>query len=107
MTDAVDHKLTTKERFWYEHIQAAQQSDQSLVQYAQRHSLKVATCYNYRSVLRKKGVLESVPVKSFINARVVQEPALLQAMLILPAGIRVQIPCHGTELVAILKGLCG
>jgi len=107
MTDAVDHNLTAKERFWYEHIRAAQQSDQTLVQYAHNHSLKVTTFYNYRSVLRKKGVLESVPVKSFIQARVAQEAALLQAMLILPAGIRVQLPCRGTELVAILKGLCG
>lgn len=106
MADTLDDKLTAKERFWYDHIRAAQKSDQSLVQYAHSHSLNVAAFYNYRSVLRKKGVLESVPEKSFVKARVVPEPALIQAMLILPVGIRVQIPCRGTELVEIVKGLC-
>ena len=107
MANGVNYNLTAKERFWYDHIEAARRSDQSLVQYAQSHSLKVTTFYNYRSVLRKKGVLEPATEKSFVKARVTKTPELDYAVVILPTGIRVQIPCQDVDWGNLLKGLCG
>ncbi len=50
--------LTEKQRYWLQHIETAEREGLSPGVYAERHGLRTAQLYYWRSRLRKRGVLE-------------------------------------------------
>jgi len=52
--------LTQKQAYYLKRFQEAQDNGQSLRQLADQEQVKVSLLYNYRYVLRRKGVLDSV-----------------------------------------------
>ncbi len=52
-------RLTEKQRYWLEHIETAEREGLSPRAYAERHGIRVAQLYYWRSTLRKRGVLGS------------------------------------------------
>ena len=55
--------LTEKQQFWLSHVQACDESGQSMRAYADANGLSVTALYNWKSVLRGKGALDA-PVRS-------------------------------------------
>ena len=95
--------LTRQEQYWYEHIQQAQSSDQTLTDYAHAQGLSIKHFYNYRSKLRKKGLLEPSAVKPFVK---VQPPAGDDgATIVLANGIRIHTRCDVKSLSDLIKRL--
>lgn len=103
MTDADLQSLTDKERFWYEHARQASQSGESLSEYARVHSLNIHHFYNYRAVLRKKGLLDAPRSKTFIRVRA--EAPVYPTVIILPNGIRLETQCPAGALAGLIKEL--
>lgn len=103
MSMPTQDQLTTKERFWYEHIQRAEGSKQNLSEYAEAHGLSLKCFYNYRSKLRKKGLLESSQVKSFIQIK--PHANEFGTLIVLPNGARIQAQCNVVALSDLIKRL--
>ncbi len=55
--------VTKKQRFWLDHLTACGRTDQSLVRYAATHDLKRQQLYNWKTRLRKLGLLAGLPEK--------------------------------------------
>ena len=53
----MDKKLTSKQRFWYEHIQRCEQLSMPMSAYAAEHSLDLKRFYNWKWTLAKRGVI--------------------------------------------------
>jgi hypothetical protein len=106
MARALSDKLTRKEQFWHEHAQQAEQSGQSLIDYARTHALNVNAFYNARSVLRSKGVLSSGSKSSFVKAGVSVGRSNSNTVIVFPNGIRVETNCPSQALLALVEGLC-
>ena len=51
--------LTEKQRYWLKHIETAEREGLSPRVYAERHGLRTAQLYYWRSMLRRRGVLET------------------------------------------------
>ena len=51
--------LTEKQRYWLDHIETAEREGLSPRVYAERHGLRTAQLYYWRSTLRKRGVFET------------------------------------------------
>ena len=101
--------LTEKQRFWLEHLKACEQSGQLMRQYAKAHELKATAFYNWKSVLRRKGVLGERPAESrlFRKAQVVDGRALGRCRVVLPTGLALEFdnsaePAWVAELVRAL-----
>lgn len=107
MAEALLEKLTRTEQFWYRHARQADQSEQSLIEYARAHELNVNAFYNYRSVLRGKGLLNSSSSGSFVKAKLQSEGPKHATLILLPNGIRIETDCIAGALVEWVKGLCG
>lgn len=103
MNSADLESLTDKERFWYEHVRQANQSGQSLSEYARTHSLNIHHFYNYRAVLRKKGLLDAPAAKAFVKLRA--ECPVYPTVIILPNGIRLETQCPAGALAGLVKEL--
>lgn len=85
-------KLTRKQAFWLEHIQAITGTEQSLSAYAQSHSLNVKQLYYWNKVLRQRGHLGSdsdrPSPRLFQKARVVQHSP---CRILLPTGVVLEL----------------
>jgi hypothetical protein len=95
--------LTDKERFWYEHARQASQRGESLSEYARAHSLNIHHFYNYRAVLRKKGLLDGPPAKAFVKVRA--DSPVYPTVIVLPNGIRFETQCPAGALAELVKEL--
>ena len=65
----MDRALTDKQRFWRDHLLAAQASQLSYAQYAKKHSLNLQALYYWSMTLRRKGVLDQ-PASAFVELKV-------------------------------------
>ena len=92
--------LTDKQRYWKEHLDAAQGFDGTLVGYARTQGLDVKTLYGYRTLFRRRDREVAAPSK-FVQAAV----APLSVSIQLPNGIRVSVCAQGAELGALLQSL--
>ncbi len=45
---------TNKQRFWLDHIEAANSSGLSIVQYAKQHDIKAQSLYQWRNAMKHK-----------------------------------------------------
>ncbi len=96
MTDT----LTGKQRYWQEHLDAAQAFDGTLVAYARAEGLDVKTLYSYRTLFRRRERRLAAP-SSFVQAA----SARLSVSIQLPNGIRIALSAQGAELGALLQSL--
>ena len=86
--------LTERQRFWREHLLAAEQAGVRLSDYAEREGLSVQAMYAARAVLRERGALAPMDSASVTFAAVqVADPAPALASLVvhLPNGVRVEV----------------
>jgi hypothetical protein len=96
--------LTEKQRYWLNHIQQAKASGQSLSDYAAEHALRLKALYQYRWLLRKKGMLDEIsesPAFVKVTPPVVPVPQT-KVTVHFPNGIRVELAGHGPALSALL-----
>lgn len=61
--------LTSKQRFWRDHIVAAQAGPLTYAHYAKQHGLNIKALYNWSMTLRRKGLLEQ-PGSAFVELKV-------------------------------------
>ncbi len=84
-------ELTKRQRYWLNHIKAADASEGTLVAYAAAHDLKVKDLYQWKTTLSRRGLL---PVKAAKRAfvPVATSPAAPAAScsISLPNGVRLQ-----------------
>jgi hypothetical protein len=108
----MDKKLTTKQSFWLDHIQAAQRNGLSFANYASEHKLNVKALYNWALILRRKGVLEHSE-NAFVELKVDALPRVTSSTfpshqpvrIFLPNGIRVELPEFNANAMAWLATL--
>lgn len=90
--------LTTKQRFWRDHIQAAQNSGLSYAAYAKANSLNPKALYRWALTLRRKGLLGGVPsafVQVALSPAMPKEPHSLSSVapviVRLPNGVALEL----------------
>ncbi|MFK8018010.1 MAG: hypothetical protein AB8G17_21515 [Gammaproteobacteria bacterium] len=83
---------TKRQRYWLNHIKAADASDGSLVAYAETHKLKVKDLYQWKTALARRGVLPSKKSESAFVAVSPPMPITLPTScdVTLPNGVRLQ-----------------
>jgi hypothetical protein len=90
-----DDELTERERYWFDHLKAAQERNITLVGYAAEQGLKVKELYNRKSRFIKKGLMRSsVVAKDFISVGT-QVPS--QCRVLLANGVRVEFDSPLTD----------
>jgi hypothetical protein len=96
--------LTDKQQYWLDHIRQAQASDQSLRQYAHEQALSLKALYQYRWLLRKKGVLNEVAeAPAFVKVAPPVAPAPYATVTVqFPNGIRVELTGYDQALPGLL-----
>lgn len=65
----MEQALTSKQRFWRDHIQAAKHEQLTYAEYAKRHNLNLKALYYWSMTLRRRGVLEQ-PAPAFVELKV-------------------------------------
>lgn len=90
--NSTDISLTEKQRFWLEHVKACNESGQSMRAYARACDLNGTAFYNWKSILRRKGVLGESPMEPrlFRKATVVEGRTLGHCRLVLPTGLTLE-----------------
>ena len=85
--------LTERQQYWLGHIKAADASGGSCVEYATVHDLDVKHLYQWKTTLRRQGLLPgTAPTSSFVAVTPSSVSiAPINCILNLPNGIRVQI----------------
>lgn len=96
--------LTSRQRFWIEHLRQCAERGQSLSAYAVEHGLKVGSLYEAKSQLRRHGMWPT-PSPQFVRVQTVRaaEAAPLPTVfrVSLPNGVVVE--AAGGELSAVLS----
>lgn len=84
--------ITKRQRYWLNHIKAADASDGSLVAYAAAHQLKVKDLYQWKTALARRGFLPSKRSEPAFVPVAPAPPAVLGAgcKVTLPNGVRLQ-----------------
>ncbi|MBE9550194.1 MAG: transposase [Proteobacteria bacterium] len=81
--------LTTRQRYWLEHIRACEASGKSMTEYAATEGFPVQTLYASKNILIKKGVLPGVQPARFQRAQVLDAHPDSQWRIGLPNGVSV------------------
>lgn len=100
-----EQPISELHQFWLDHVKAADASNDSRVVYAAEHDLKVQHLYQWKTALRRLGLLPgSTPKPSFVavGRRPVPVPPT-SCNLILPNGVRLQFAGDATLLSQILS----
>ncbi len=97
--------LTKKQQYWLDQIQQAESSNQTLRQYAQQQALSLKALYQYRWLLRKKGVLDETDQEQpFVKVSPPVVPIPQTTVTVhFPNGIRVELAGHAPALSALLS----
>jgi len=82
-----DHTITERQQYWLDHLKAAQDSDSTLVQYAEANSLKVKDLYQWKTALTKRGFWARPP-SGFVS--VSSSAPRSVCSLVLPNGFRLE-----------------
>jgi predicted HAD superfamily hydrolase len=99
-------QLTDKQRFWYEHLERARRTDNSLAAYAKEQNLDVKTLYHYQSVLRQKGVVQSeAKFTRLTQTSIIEQhnPLSDQICIQLRNGHRIVMPVNAIDLNTLLQ----
>ncbi len=97
--------LTEKQRYWLEHIEMAEREGLSTRAYAERHGIRVAQLYYWRSTLRKRGVLATKDEPAeFVPVRVGESRTEVRVHL--PNGVVVACsqPLSESAWLSVLRG---
>ena len=81
--------LTTRQRYWLEHVQACKASGKSMVEYAASQDIAVRDMYAGKKSLVKKGVLPGTHSVRFQRLQVMAAAASSQWRIGLPNGVSV------------------
>lgn len=84
--------ITELQQFWLDHIKAADASNDSRVAYAAAHDLKVKHLYQWKTALRRVGLLPT-PTRKPSFVPVATRPAPVpptSCSITLPNGVRLQ-----------------
>ncbi|MFK8017131.1 MAG: hypothetical protein AB8G17_17035 [Gammaproteobacteria bacterium] len=97
--------ITKRQRYWLNHIKAADATDGSLVEYAATHKLKVKDLYQWKTALARRGLM---PSKKSEPAFVAVSPAISAALpsscnVTLPNGVR--LPFTGNLYATSLRDI--
>src|SRR5882757_6143318 len=74
-------ELTSRQRYWLEHIRAAMAGGGTVAEYAKQHGLSMAGLYNAKSVLSRLGALRQergIAADQFVAVRI--EPSRVEPM---------------------------
>lgn len=82
--------ITERQRYWLDHILAAEAFNGTLVEYARVECLKVKDLYQWKTLLARRGVIagKADKPKAFVAVR--ESPAASKATLVLPNGVRLE-----------------
>ena len=109
--------LTQKQQYWLEHSRAADNSHLSFSAYAKEHQLNIQAFYNYRNILREKGLIPNpilnpkssafVKVKTKLDqiSNVSHLSASQSFIVRLPNQLQIEIPCHSNNITQLIEGL--
>ena len=81
--------LTERQRYWLKHLQACQQSGQTMADYAAAHGLTARALYAGKKILVKKGVLPATQPARFQRVQVLEAPVSSPWRVQLPNGVSV------------------
>lgn len=103
MTEQV---LTKRQRYWLEHLQRCETSGESLKAYAAAHALSVASLYEAKGRLKRRGFMgeATVPVPKFVQVARVQ-PAASVCRVHLCNGAAVELEVGADELDRVLRSV--
>lgn len=109
--------LTKKQQYWLDHSRAADSSHLSFSEYAKEHQLNIQAFYNYRNILREKGLIPNITVNpkpsDFIKVQSKREHlsdvnhlSVSQSLIVkLPNHLQIVIPCHSNDINQLIEGL--
>ncbi|BFM18903.1 hypothetical protein R50073_50860 (plasmid) [Maricurvus nonylphenolicus] len=99
------HELTPKQRYWHEHLLQAKDFEGSLARYAKHHDLDVKALYHYQTILRQKGVIESVSKFTRVTQSMTIESMPSSSRyyrLAFANGHHLELPVESVELPALI-----
>ena len=82
-------RLTDRQRYWLEHIQACEASGRSVAAYAAEHGIEARAMYGGKKVLVRKGVLPRTSVVRFQRAEMITVSSDSEWRIRLPNGVSV------------------
>ena len=82
-------RLTDRQRYWLEHIQACEASGSSVAAYAAEHGIEARAMYGGKKVLVRKGVLPRTQVVQFQRAEMIAVSSDSEWRIQLPNGVSV------------------
>ena len=107
--------LTQKQQFWLNHSQAADKSHLSISAYAKQHQLNIQAFYNYRNILREKGLIANqnskpktasfIQVLSHTPSTDSKDKSISSVVISLPNNIRIDISRNEYDLTQLVGRL--
>ena len=82
-------KLTERQQYWLEHIQACEASGKSVTSYAAEHGFHVGAMYAGKKMLVRKGALRGAPLSRFQRLQTVPVTVDQKWRIQLPNGVLV------------------
>lgn len=102
-------RLTTRQRYWVEHLKACESSGQKMNIYAQAQGLGARALYDAKKRLVKQGVLSPArPARpGFQRVQVTEAATVLPSMfrIRLPNGVSIEMSGERVDWGALLKPL--
>ncbi len=89
MSKTTETKLTTRQRYWLEHVQACAASGKTIAEYALDQGLQAKTMYAGKKMLVKKGVLPPTRAPRFQRAQLMAPVVDSEWRVQLPNGVSV------------------
>ncbi|MGI9476962.1 MAG: IS66 family insertion sequence element accessory protein TnpA [Hyphomicrobiaceae bacterium] len=87
-----DTPITERQQHWLDHIQAAEDFDGSIADYARSEGLKPKELYSWKGILSRRGLLDDAPgIENDAGfVRVIAPSRPLGMSLVLPNGVRLE-----------------
>ena len=101
-------RLTQKEHYWLNHLNAWRRSGQSISEYTQQHKLTPSGFYAWRKRLAAHLDEHETPAPSslFVPVELADSHSHQQVLLIhLPNGCRIELPCQHIQLLGHIMSL--
>lgn len=97
-------KLTERQRFWLDHINACTVSKQSLKAYASQHGLNITSLYGASKKLKRQGLLAPTPSKHrFVRVKSsAPTRGVVSCRVLLVNGTVVELGCGVEDVEVVL-----
>ena len=89
MNEVAEVRLTARQRYWLEHVQACEVTGKTIAEYAQAHGLQAKSMYAGKKSLVKKGILPHTQRTRFRRAQLVEAVVISEWQIQLPNGLTV------------------